>query len=448
MTTCMVQEQTEISDNNETLTEDEGLWIVTSEDNLEQSNSLNEKVSVFKSCRHGKKTKGIHIENATNDDISIKETNEKYAVAESSEDWNENNLGDTKDLDTEGIVVNIENSEFSSEVAEERYEGHDNKLGEITEQEVEELVYTTKDFKKVKRYIMEPVIEGEDTDNMMRFVDKELSEFRCDLFMFNGSLHGDVNQFSKVDVAELVMDNPNIGTSNGEINILSETELGHVDVEDINIEEGLETDNDQHIKAIVNICKDEEIDETKICPSDSPMVDFRSKVSKKLVNIYGMGKAKHEKFKVSVDASSSNIDECWDRAEVQTIFVKSNCTQIDSCANKIKRVVDSTLEADCMVIAQVEMSTRFLNGKVKDLVRASKLTRKMKSSESDFFLRKLGPVGGWPIEVSTDASLLNFNEAVHSVEARKVVVKNDGGECATILGANRIKRIVNSHHSI
>ena len=33
-----------------------------------------------------------------------------------------------------------------------------------------------------------------------------------------------------------------------------------------------------------------------------------------------------------------------------------------------------------LVFAQVEMSTRFLNRKVKDLVRASKLTRKVKSS--------------------------------------------------------------------
>ena len=35
-----------------------------------------------------------------------------------------------------------------------------------------------------------------------------------------------------------------------------------------------------------------------------------------------------------------------------------------------------------LVFAQVEMSIKFLNGKVKDLIRAAKLTRRVKSSKS------------------------------------------------------------------
>ena len=73
------------------------------------------------------------------------------------------------------------------------------------------------------------------------------------------------------------------------------------------------------------------------------------------------------------------------------------------------------------------------------------MTRKVKSGESDFFIRKLGPVEGWVIEVSTDASLSNLNEGVDSVEARIVIVKNDKDDCAPILwSANKIKRIVDS----
>ena len=81
-----------------------------------------------------------------------------------------------------------------------------------------------------------------------------------------------------------------------------------------------------------------------------------------------------------------------------------------------------------LVLAQIEMSTKFLSGMVKDLARASKLTRKVKSSESDFFTRKLGPVENWRVEVSTDASLSNLNEGVDSVEARIILVKNDKGD--------------------
>ena len=99
-----------------------------------------------------------------------------------------------------------------------------------------------------------------------------------------------------------------------------------------------------------------------------------------------------------------------------------------------------------LVLVQLEMSTKFLSGKVKDLVRASKLTRKVKSSESEFFIRNLGPVESWTVEVSTDASLSNINEGVDSVEARIILVKNDEGDCAPILwSANKIKRIVDSN---
>ena len=98
-----------------------------------------------------------------------------------------------------------------------------------------------------------------------------------------------------------------------------------------------------------------------------------------------------------------------------------------------------------MVFAQVEMSTKFLNGKVKDLIRASKLTRKVKSSKSEIFLRKLGPVEDWTVEVSTDASLSNLNDGVDSVEARVILIRNEKGDCAPILwSANKIKRIVDS----
>ena len=83
-----------------------------------------------------------------------------------------------------------------------------------------------------------------------------------------------------------------------------------------------------------------------------------------------------------------------------------------------------------LVIAQIEMSTKFLSGKVKDLVR------------DEFFIRRLGPVESWAVEVSTDTSLSNLNEGVYSVESR-IILKYDKGDCAQLLwGTNKIKRIV------
>ena len=47
--------------------------------------------------------------------------------------------------------------------------------------------------------------------------------------------------------------------------------------------------------------------------------------------------------------------------------------------------------------AQVEMSTRFVNGKVKDLNQAAKAAHKVKDSDSFFLVKSLGPVEGWTI---------------------------------------------------
>ena len=102
-----------------------------------------------------------------------------------------------------------------------------------------------------------------DTGNI-RFDDREVTEFGGDLL--NGSL-----QFLKADVAELMMGNHDIGNSNEKINILGEIEVGLVEDANAINEEGLETDYDPHSKAIVNVGKDEDIEETENCPSNSPM---------------------------------------------------------------------------------------------------------------------------------------------------------------------------------
>ena len=63
-----------------------------------------------------------------------------------------------------------------------------------------------------------------------------------------------------------------------------------------------------------------------------------------------------------------------------------------------------------LVFPQVEMSTKHGRSKVRDLIQASKLMRKVKDSESFFMIKGLGPVEDWTIEVSTDASLSNLND--------------------------------------
>ena len=190
--------------------------------------------------------------------------------------------------------------------------------------------------------------------------------------------------------------------------------------------------------------------------------DFRSKVSRKLEEIFTMGKTEQKVFKyvgfdieqeedgvrVSMKNYTEEKIEIFDIDPGRALQQEENLTaeeksQLRKTAGRIGWLGRGARPD--LVFAQVEMSTKFLNGKVKDLIRASKLTRKVKSSKSEIFLRKLGPVEDWIIEVSTDASLSNLNDGVDSVEARVILIRNEKGDCAPILwSANKIKRIVDS----
>ena len=71
-----------------------------------------------------------------------------------------------------------------------------------------------------------------------------------------------------------------------------------------------------------------------------------SKSSKKLVDIFGMRKTEQETLKISVDAYLLNINGFWSSDEVQIHFVKSDYTQLGSCAKKIRQTEDPTFEPD------------------------------------------------------------------------------------------------------
>ena len=98
-----------------------------------------------------------------------------------------------------------------------------------------------------------------------------------------------------------------------------------------------------------------------------------------------------------------------------------------------------------LIFSQVEMSTKSGRSQVKNLVQASKIVRKIRGSECSLFIRGLGGVENWRIELSTDASLSNLNDGVDSTGAYIILVTNEKGDCAPIAWqANKIKRIVSS----
>ena len=189
--------------------------------------------------------------------------------------------------------------------------------------------------------------------------------------------------------------------------------------------------------------------------------EFKTTVTNKLAEIFQMGKTEANKFKYvgyQIEQSDRGIkvDQNEFASEVPVINVKpGRAKDVDDeltddeksllrkIAGKVGWLARGTRPD--LVFAQIEMSTKFTNGKVKDLNQAAKVTRKIKDSESSLFISNLGSVENWSIEVSTDASLGNLNEGVSSTEAHLILIRDQEGNCAPIMWqANKIKRVVDS----
>ena len=96
-------------------------------------------------------------------------------------------------------------------------------------------------------------------------------------------------------------------------------------------------------------------------------------------------------------------------------------------------------------VSQIEMSTKFVSGQVRDLTEAMKAMRKARTGESFVRINDLGSVERWIIEVWTDASLYTLNNGMNSTRPVLIILVNERGVCVPILWqANQIKCIVRS----
>ena len=188
---------------------------------------------------------------------------------------------------------------------------------------------------------------------------------------------------------------------------------------------------------------------------------FRTNVTKKLAEIFKMGKTESRKFKYvgyEVEQFKEGIKisqrEYADKVEIPEMnparlkFQEDELTPeekslIRQLAGQIGWLARETRPD--LSFAQVEMSTKFGKGKVKDLVRAVKTMARVKQNDSLLTISALGPVEDWNVEVSTDASLSNLNDGVHSTGAYMILIKNQAGKCAPISWrSGKIRRIVDS----
>ena len=190
--------------------------------------------------------------------------------------------------------------------------------------------------------------------------------------------------------------------------------------------------------------------------------EFETSVTDELSKIFMMGKTESKKFRYV----GFNLDQQEEGIKVDQSDFAAGLEVFDIKPERAKQVdEDLTLDEKSqlrkvagkvgwlgrgsrpdLVFAQVEMSTKFINGKVKDLNQAAKVLRKVKNSASFFMVRDLGPVEDWTVEVSTDASLGNLNEGVNSTGAMVVLIVNEKTDICTPMSwhSNKINRIVDS----
>lgn len=92
----------------------------------------------------------------------------------------------------------------------------------------------------------------------------------------------------------------------------------------------------------------------------------------------------------------------------------------------------------------IELSMRFNNACVEDLIRAVKIARKLRDVESKIAFPALGDVSEWKLYVFTDAALGNLPDGHSSTGAYVVFAVNKSKCCPLIWKSNKIKRVVRS----
>ena len=93
----------------------------------------------------------------------------------------------------------------------------------------------------------------------------------------------------------------------------------------------------------------------------------------------------------------------------------------------------------------MELSTKFKNATVRDLVTVKKLVLKAKQSKTDVVFPDLGPESGWRVIGYCDASFANLSDGVGSCMGYVVfLVGHHNKACPIAWKSGKISRVVNS----
>ena len=189
--------------------------------------------------------------------------------------------------------------------------------------------------------------------------------------------------------------------------------------------------------------------------------EFESNVIKKLGERFLAGKVAGEQFiyigfqihqvkeGITLDqnnyVNSINIEKVKPQRASQKHFDLSmnEHTQLRSLAGKLNWAVQGTRPD--MAYDLVEISTKFKNAQVVDLLQVIKSMKHLKDYDCKVFFPNLGPISGWKILLFADASHANLNDGVSSMRAYIIFLVGQNRKCCPLSwNGNKIKRVVRS----
>ena len=190
--------------------------------------------------------------------------------------------------------------------------------------------------------------------------------------------------------------------------------------------------------------------------------EFEQTVVNRICKIFKMGSTQEKNFKyvgyqISQTSTGITVDQNQFAAEKVELFNipverkrepdaalnEEEKTLLRQAAGKAGWMAMGTRPDLCFT--RLEMSTKFNQARVRDLISADKALRKIKNSESYYKIPSdLGTIEDWSLVLSTDASLGNL-DGEKSSGAFLLLLRGKNNSCCPLSwNANRIQKVVGS----
>ena len=190
-------------------------------------------------------------------------------------------------------------------------------------------------------------------------------------------------------------------------------------------------------------------------------LSFDESVTKKLCSRFLSGKNVETEFKYTgyqITQSDAGIimDQNSYIAEIPTVALSANremqknehlnseeATQYRSLVGSLNWLVQGTRPD--LFFQLIELSTKFRNSTVGDLIQVRKIIQKAKDSKCEVCFPDLGPISEWRVVTFTDASFANLNNGTDSCIGYIIfLVGKDDRACPLTWKSGKAKRVVKS----